>query len=38
MERDKIKTPPKSRIDDVLKATLAEIRGQVAAVAGNADE
>jgi hypothetical protein len=38
MERDKIKTPPKSMIDDVLKATLAEIRGQVAAVAGNADE
>jgi hypothetical protein len=38
MERDKIKTPPKSMLDDVLKATLAEIRGKIAAVAGNADE
>jgi len=38
MERDKIKTPPKSMIDNALAATLAEIRGQVAPVAGNADE
>ena len=38
MEREKIKTPPKSMIDGVLAATIAEIRGQVAAVAGNADE
>jgi malate dehydrogenase (oxaloacetate-decarboxylating) len=38
MEREKIKTPPKSMIDNVLAATLAEIRGQVIAVAGNADE
>ncbi len=38
MERDKIKTPPKSMIDAVLAETVAEIRGHVAAVAGNADE
>ena len=38
MEREKIKTPPKSMIDNVLAATIAEIRGTVAAVAGNADE
>jgi malate dehydrogenase (oxaloacetate-decarboxylating) len=38
MERDKIKTPPKSMIDGVLADTVAEIRGLVAAVGGSADE
>ena len=38
MERDKIKTPPKSMIDGVLAATIAEIRGQLPAVGGSADE
>jgi malate dehydrogenase (oxaloacetate-decarboxylating) len=38
MERDKIKTPPKSMIDAVLAATVAELRGQIAAVGGSADE
>jgi malate dehydrogenase (oxaloacetate-decarboxylating) len=38
MEREKIPTPPKSMIDDVLAATIAELRGQLVAVKGNADE
>lgn len=38
MEAGKIKPPPKAMIDGVLAATLAEIRGQAVAVAGNADE
>jgi malate dehydrogenase (oxaloacetate-decarboxylating) len=38
MERDKIKTPPKSMIDGVLAATIAEIRGEIPAVGGSADE
>jgi malate dehydrogenase (oxaloacetate-decarboxylating) len=38
MEREKIKTPPKSMIDGALAATLAELKGQVAAVGGSADE
>lgn len=38
MEREKIKTPPKKIIDDALAATLAEIRGEVEAIKGNADE
>jgi malate dehydrogenase (oxaloacetate-decarboxylating) len=38
MEREKIKTPPKSMIDSALAATLAEIRGEITAVAGSADE
>jgi malate dehydrogenase (oxaloacetate-decarboxylating) len=38
MEREKIKTPPRSMIDAVLAGTLAEIRGQIAAVGGSGDE
>ena len=38
MEQEKIKTPPKSMIDEALAATLAELRGTLAAVGGNADE
>jgi hypothetical protein len=38
MEREKIKTPPKSMIDDALAATLAELSGKVAAISGSADE
>ena len=38
MEREKIPTPPKSMIDGVLAASIAEVRGQVVAVKGNADE
>ena len=37
-EREIIQTPPKSLIDDTLKATIAEVRGQLVAVQGNADE
>jgi hypothetical protein len=37
-EKDIIKTPPKKMIDDVLAATVAEVRGNLVAVAGNADE
>jgi len=38
MERDKIKTPPKSMIDDAVAETIKEIRGELTAVQGNADE
>jgi malate dehydrogenase (oxaloacetate-decarboxylating) len=38
MEREKIKTPPKSMIDGVLAETVAEVRGQTVAIKGNADE
>lgn len=38
MEQGKIKPPPKSMVDTVLAETLAEVRGQVAATKGNADE
>jgi malate dehydrogenase (oxaloacetate-decarboxylating) len=38
MEKEIIKTPPKKLIDDTLAATIAEIRGQLTAVLGNADE
>jgi malate dehydrogenase (oxaloacetate-decarboxylating) len=38
MEHQKIKTPPKSMIDSVLAATIAEVQGKVEAVQGNADE
>jgi len=38
MEREKIQTPPKSMIDQVLKETIAEVRGEVEAVKGSADE
>ena len=38
MERDHIKTPPKSMIDHVLADTVAEVRGKAPAVKGNADE
>jgi hypothetical protein len=37
-EKEIIQTPPKSLIDDTLKATIAEVRGQLVAVQGNADE
>ena len=38
MEKEKIKTPPKSMIDDVLAATIAEIRGEGTPTSGNANE
>jgi malate dehydrogenase (oxaloacetate-decarboxylating) len=38
MESGKIPQPPKSMIDSVLEATVAEIRGKVEAVKGSADE
>ena len=38
MEKEKIPTPPKSMIDGVVKDTIAEIRGQIEAVKGSADE
>ncbi|MDR1840926.1 MAG: NADP-dependent malic enzyme [Holophagales bacterium] len=38
MEREKIPTPPKSMIDEVVSDTIAEIRGQLEAVKGSADE
>jgi malate dehydrogenase (oxaloacetate-decarboxylating) len=38
MEREFIKPPPKSMIDGVLAATVAEIRGQAPVTRGNADE
>jgi malate dehydrogenase (oxaloacetate-decarboxylating) len=38
MEKEKIPTPPKSMIDDVVKDTIAEIKGQIEAVKGSADE
>ncbi len=38
MERGIIKEPPKSMIDKVLADTVAEVRGQVVAVKGSADE
>jgi malate dehydrogenase (oxaloacetate-decarboxylating) len=38
MENEKIPTPPKSMIDGVIEATVAEIRGVGVAVKGNADE
>ncbi|MFH0901803.1 MAG: malic enzyme-like NAD(P)-binding protein [Pseudomonadota bacterium] len=38
MEREKIQTPPKAMIDRVLTETIAELRGEVEAVKGNADE
>lgn len=38
MERDKIKTPPKSMIDTVLAETIAEIRGHIEAVKGSEHE
>lgn len=38
MEREKIPPPPKAMIDEVLEATIAEVRGHLVAVKGNADE
>lgn len=38
MEREKIKTPPKAMIDEAVAETVAEIRGTLSAVGGNADE
>ena len=38
MEREKIRTPPKEMIDKVLTETLAELRGEVEAIKGSADE
>jgi len=37
MERERIKTPPKTMIDDVLAATVAEVRGELVAVKGTSD-
>jgi malate dehydrogenase (oxaloacetate-decarboxylating) len=38
MEKEKIPTPPKSMIDDILKDAIDEIRGKLEAVKGSADE
>jgi len=38
MEREKIPTPPKAMLDDAVQETIREIRGELEALKGNADE